>query len=391
MTRNSIREYAEATRARYKVASKREKGVILDEFCKTIGHHRKAAIRLLCQPPRRTGRRRGRPAKYTPEIMPPLKLLWEVSGQLCSKLLVPLLPPLIEALQRHGEIALQPQVREQLQLISPATVDRLLKPYRRQVSRRPYTQSRSSTAIKNQVPLRTFGEWQNVSPGSLQADLVAHCGESTDGFYLSTLMTVDVATGWVNCRPVWGKGQQRVGTAVHNVRQSLPFELRELHTDNGGEFLNETLYPWCKREGIHFTRGRPYKKNDQAYAEQKNWTVVRRLVGYDRYSSKAAYEQLQRLYEPMRLYFNFFQPIRKLISKERVGAKVKKVYDEAQTPYERLLASGILDEAKQQKLRQLYLSLNPAQLKREIDDGLEALWKLAEKRVLSSKKQVAGG
>ncbi len=152
------------------------------------------------------------------------------------------------------------------------------------------------SAIRALVPVRTFGEWEGVQPGSLQMDLVMHCGESTEGFYLTTLVAVDVATGWSERRAVWGKGKERVGTAVHHTRTALPFPLLEIHTDNGGEFLNDLLYPWCQQEGIRFTRGRPYKKNDQAYVEQKNWTSVRRLVGNDRYASKAAYEALQRVY-----------------------------------------------------------------------------------------------
>lgn len=204
-----------------------------------------------------------------------------------------------------------------------------------------------------------------------------HSGESGEGFYLTTLVGVDVATGWTECEAVWGKGQERVGTGMHHIRQRLPFVLRELHSDNGGEFINEVLYPWCKREGISRTRGRAYKKNDQAYVEQKNWSVVRRQIGYDRYCTKAAHEQLQDVYSKVRLYVNFFQPIRKLIRKERIGAKVKKVYDGAQTPYQRLLASGELDEAKRQSLEVQFRSLNPAELRRQIDEALEALWKLA--------------
>jgi len=379
MTRNSIWEYAQSTLRRYSTASKREKGIILEEFCKTTGYHRKAAIRLLRHPCKATHHPRGRPPEYKPELIQPLKLLWELSGNLCSKLLVPLLPALIAALERHQELKLPPQVHQQLVQMSPATVDRLLRPCRHNPLHRPYTQSRSISALRSQVPIRTFGEWQNVSPGSLQADLVAHCGETTAGFYLNTLVAVDVATGWVEAEPVWGKGKQRVGTAVHKLRGCLPFGLRELHTDNGGEFLNEILYPWCGREGIHLTRGRAYKKNDQAYAEQKNWSLVRKVVGYDRYTTRAAYEQLKELYQPLRLHFNFFQPIRKLMAKERVGAKVKKVYDKARTPYERLLASGVLGKPKEHELEQLYLSLNPAQLRREIDGGLERLWKLADR------------
>jgi hypothetical protein len=191
-------------------------------------------------------------------------------------------------------------------------------------------------------------------------------------------MTVDVATGWHECIPIWGKGKQRVGSGIHKVRSRLPFPMRELHTDNGGEFINDGLYPYCQREGIRFTRGRPYKKNDQAYVEQKNWSVVRRLVGYHRYSSKAAYEQMERLYLLVGRYTNFFQPIAKIVHKERVGAKVTKRYDVAKTPYQRLLQAGVLEEAERLSLEQEYQSLNPVRLKSQIDAALEKLWKLAQ-------------
>jgi hypothetical protein len=217
-----------------------------------------------------------------------------------------------------------------------------------------------------------------VAPGTLQADLVASCGESTEGFSLTTLVAADVTTGWSELEAICGKGQQRVGTGIHYLRRRLPFPLRELHTDNGGEFLNQLLVPWCRAEGIRCTRGRPYKKNDQAWAEQRNWTAVRQLVGYDRYSSPAALAQLGRLYPLVRDYLNFFQPVRKLISKHRDGATVTKRYDPATTPYRRLLASGALDAEQTARLAERYRGLNPAQLKRDIDAALDLLWTLAE-------------
>lgn len=380
MTRDVILEYARAVSPRYLVASKREKGTILDEFCKTTGHHRKSAVRLLRHPPQpsRSGAGRGRPREYGPAVVEALRQVWEASDHLCSKRLAPFVAELLPVLERHGEIALAPEVRRQLLEMSASTMDRLLKPYRLIGLRRPYTTKRSSGTLKALIPIRTFGEWTGVEPGSLQVDLVAHCGESTEGFYLHTLVAVDVVTSWCECEVIWGKGKERVGTGVHRTRTRLPFPLAEIHTDNGAEFINDILYPWCRKERIRFTRGRSYRKNDQAYVEQKNWSVPRRLVGYDRYSSKAAYAQLQRLYGDVRLYVNFFQPVSKLIIKEREGAKVRKKYDEAQTPYQRLLASGVLDEAKRESLAKLYLSLNPVELRARIDAALEELWKLAD-------------
>lgn len=213
-----------------------------------------------------------------------------------------------------------------------------------------------------------------------------HCGDSTEGFYLNTLSTVDVATGWSECVEVWGRGQERVGGAVHRVRQRLLFPLLGLDSDNGSEFINQHLYTYCRREGITFTRSRSYKKNDSCHVEQKNWSVVRRLIGYGRYNSRAALEALNRIYDLLRLYINFFQPVMKLVTKTRHGAKVHKVYDTAQTPYQRLLRSGVLTEAKKQELAATYHYLNPILLLKQINENLESLWKLAERPICQQKK-----
>lgn len=380
MTPMSIREYAEALRPRYLAAKRREdKGRILTEFCETTGYHRDSAIRLLRHPLAGPGRRRGRPCSYGQGVRQALKELWEAGDRACGKRLHPFLPELLESLERHGEIMLSADVSSQLLAMSSATMDRLLGPYRRGLLRQPYSQSRSCSAIRALVPVRTFGEWEGVGVGSMQMDLVLHCGESTEGFYLSTLVAVDVAIGWSEPRVIWGKGKDRVGAGAHHIRKALPFPLLDMHSDNGGEFLNDALYQWACRHGIHFTRGRPYKKNDQAVVEQKNWSLIRQRVGYDRYASKAAYEQMERLYRSLRLYANFFQPIRKLVSKQRVGSKVVKRFDVARTPYRRLLESGVLGEEKRGELDRLYVSLNPMKLKREIDEALDGLWRLAER------------
>ncbi len=379
VTRDAILEYARAVSPRYLAASKREKGTILDEFCKTTGYHRKSAVRLLCEPPMAVRTGLGRPQEYGPAVVGALRQVWEASDRLCSKRLAPFVEELVPVLERHGELVVASEVRAQLLEMSASTMDRLLKPYRLLGLRRPYTTRKSPGALKALIPIRTFGDWAGVKPGAVQIDLVAHCGESTEGFYLNTLVSVDVATSWCECEAIWGKGKERVGTGVHKTRLRLPFVLEELHTDNGSEFINDVLYPWCKQEGIRFTRGRAYRKNDQAYVEQKNWSVPRRLIGYDRYSTKVAYEQLQRVYADVRLYVNFFQPVSKLIGKERVGAKVKKQYDGAKTPYRRLLGSGVLEEAKREALAKVYARLNPVKLRAQIDESLEALWKLTDR------------
>jgi hypothetical protein len=269
------------------------------------------------------------------------------------------------------------EVAAELCQISPSTIDRVLRPWRQVGGRRPFSTTKSGSLLKSSIPIRTFADWQEDRPGFLEADLVAHCGESVEGFYLNTLTTVDIASGWSEPIGVWGKGQGRVRAAVHRIRQRLPFSMLGLDSDNGSEFINQRLYNYCCDEGIKFTRSRSYKKNDSCHVEQKNWSVVRRLIGYDRYSSRAALEALNRVYDLLRLYINFFQPVMKLKHKARNGAKVYKVYDTAQTPYQRLLTSGVLAQAKQQELAAVYSGLNPVLLLKQINENLERLWAMA--------------
>ena len=386
----AVREYAATMRQRYRAVRRRtEKGRLLDEFCAVTGYHRKAAVRLLGREPERRPRR-GRPRQYGSAVAGALHRLWEASGQLGSKRLAPFLPELVAVLERHQELLLEPAVRACLVALSARTIDRLLRPWRPRGLRRPYRPSPAGGTLRAQVPVRTFGEWQGVTPGSVQADLVLHCGESTEGFYLATLDVVDVATGWTECEPTWGLTQDRVRGALDRIRRRLPFRLRELHTDNGSEFLNRVLYPYCQRYGIRMTRGRPYKKNDQSYVEQKNWSVVRRQVGYGRYGSQAAYQQLQRLYLILGRQVNFFQPVAKLLSKRRAGAKVTKRYDAAMTPYQRLRAAGVLEEAERQTLERQYQQANPVRLRAEVEAALEALWQMETRTVEARPRPVIG-
>jgi len=371
-------EYAQALQNRYFGASRAEKGKMLDEFSQVTGLHRKAAIRLLNRPSQPgAGKRRGRPRSYGAEAAEALKVVWEASDRLCSKRLQPFLPEMVKVLRQHGEQIIDAATEGQLYRISPSTIDRLLRPHRRLGGRRGLTTTRPGSLLKSSIPIRTFADWQENKSGFMETDLVAHCGESTEGFYLNTLCAVDVASSWTECLPVWGKGQERVGGAVHKMRRRLPFPLLGLDSDNGSEFINQHLFTYCHQQGITFTRSRAYKKNDSCHVEQKNGNVVRRLVGYDRYTSKAAYQCLERLYYSVRLYMNFFQPTMKLVSKTRHGAKVNKVYDMARTPYQRLLEAGVLTEAKQQELAATYHGLNPVRLLKQINSNLEQLWLLA--------------
>ncbi len=387
MTRGSILEYTAVVRGRYLKAKRREKGRILDEFVQVTGYHRKAAIRLLHRDgSQRQGKRRGRQRRYGQEVLDALRKVWEASDRLCSKRLKPFIGELVRVMRQHGELAVNARVEAELCRMSPSTIDRLLRRWRCLGGRRPLSTTKPGSLLKSSIPIRTFADWTEERPGFLEVDLVAHCGESTEGFYLTTLCAVDVATGWSECIAVWGKGQERVGGAVHRVRQFLPFPLLGLDSDNGSEFINQHLYNYCHRERIAFTRSRSYKKNDSCHVEQKNWSVVRRLVGYDRYSSHAALECLDRLYHVLRHYVNFFQPTMKLVSKTRHGAKVQKVYDTAKTPYQRLLEAGMLTPAKQAELAATYRGLNPVLLLRYLNGHLEKLWKLAERPAQQQRK-----
>jgi len=381
VTRCSILEYAEAVRGRYLRSSKKIKIKILDEFTAATGLHRKAAIRLLNRQSTPVGRKRpGRPRLYSLEAMAALKVAWEATDRLCSKRFRPFLPELVDILRRKGELSLTEETEAQLCRMSASTIDRILRRWRGNGPRHGLGTTKPGTLLKNAIPVRTFSEWSESKPGFLEVDLVAHCGDSTEGFYLTTLSTVDVATGWYEPVAVWGKGQDRVGGAVYDVRQRLPMPMLGLDSDNGSEFINQSLYDYCRRNAITFTRSRSYKKNDSCHVEQKNWSVVRRTIGYDRFNSKAAFKALDDVYTLIRLYVNFFQPVLKLVGKSRHGAKVRKVYDTAQTPYQRLLSSGVLTEQKKRELAAIYAALNPVMLLKQIKQEVEHLWTLAERQ-----------
>jgi hypothetical protein len=385
MTRGSVLEYTGAVRNRYRSTNRREKGKILDEFVKVTGYHRKAAIRLLRRSEAQQVMRRGRPACYG-VVRQPLRAIWEASDRLCSKRLQPFLPEMVNVLRQHGEQQIDASREGLLCRMSSATIDRLLRPCRKLGGRRSLSTTRPGSLLKSLIPIRTFADWQENKPGFLEVDLVAHCGESTEGFYLNTLCAVDVASGWSECLPVWGKGQVRVRSAVHRISQRLPFTLLGVDSDNGSEFINQCFYTYCRQEKLTFTRSRSYKKNDSCHVEQKNGNVVRRLVGYDRYTSRAAYQCLERLYYTVRLYLNFFQPTMKLVSKTRHGARVHKVYETAQTPYQRLLQLGVLNEAKLAEMAATYRGLNPVLLLKQINGNLEQLWRLADFQTSSGNR-----
>lgn len=378
MTGKSKRELLAALHPAYRRASKAEKGRILDQFVLATGYHRKYAIRLLKHGPPKTVRRpRAGHTPYGIMVVQALTHIWEQSGYLCGKRLHAFLPLWIEALERTGNLSLEPKVTQLLLSMSPATIDRKLQPARRRLKHRGRTTTRPGAILKHQIPVRTFADWDDACPGFTEIDLVAHCGDSTRGEYLNTLSMVDVATQWFESRAVTFRSQRDVFAALDLLRHQFPFPLLGIDSDNDTVFINAHLVRYCRQESITFTRSRPYKKNDQAHVEEKNGSVIRNLIGYDRYEGLEATQALNDVYDCLRLWVNFFQPSMKLVEKHRVGSKVHKKYDQPQTPYQRVQASPDTSDENKLALRQLFLTLDPLQLRQELDRHLEVFWDLA--------------
>ena len=375
----SIREYTHAIRQRYTLASRAIKSQLLTEFCATTGYHRKAAIRVLTQRSHPTVRRsrRGRPSPYTPQLVRTLLQIWEAAGYPWSVRLKALLPLWLPWAKQH--FAVSPHVERHLHRISPSTIDRHLRQRKRQIRRRLYGRTKPGTLLKHQIPVKTE-HWEVTVPGFTEVDLVSQPGDSADGEFIQSLNLTDIYSGWVETRAVMGKGQSTVGAAVNDMRTSLPFRLRGLDSDNGSEFINYHLYDYCTAREIQFTRGRPYKKDDNAHIEQKNWTHVRRLLGWDRYESPQALAAMNDLYRhELRLMMNLFQPSVKLQRKTRVGARIRRVYDCPQTPLDRLLASEGADRPALLALQRLRRRLDPFVLADTIERKLQDIYQLAHR------------
>jgi len=375
--RESKHELADAQRARYLKAGRKEKGRILDEFVAATGYHRKRAVHLLRHgpPPARVGHG-GRPRVYSAVVVGALRVAAEASDWLCGKRLAPFLAELVPALEAEGVLRLEPVERELLIAMKAATIDRRLRPFRSQLRPHGLSTTKPGTLLKQQIPVRTFTPWEEERPGFVEIDLVAHCGTSTAGHYLNTLTVSDVATGWTECMGVWGKGQAGVFAALKTVRERLPFPLLGIDSDNGSEFLNDQLLRYCEGEHLTFTRSRPYWKNDQAHVEQKNWSVVRRQLGYARYESREALAQLNAVYELLGPWVNHWQPAMKLVGKERDGAKVIKRYDVPQTPYQRVLATVELSPEARTRLEAAHTAVGPVALRRRLGEAIRQFWSL---------------
>lgn len=365
MTCATRAELTKAIRGRYREAAGLAKRRILEEFIAATGYHEKSAIRVLNSSPAVTAcRRRQRPSLYDEAVRAAIIVLWEASDRVCGKRLRALLPILLPALERNGHLKLDEEIRAKVLTMSASTIDRLLRVPRN--ATRARRRARVESEPRRRIKMRTFADWHEPPPGSMEMDLVAHCGEVNRGSYVHSLVVTDIASGWTEAAPIVVRESSLVVETVERIRAGLPFALRALDVDNGSEFVNDRLIEYCLSHGIELTRSRPYRKNDQAWIEQKNGAIVRKLVGYRRFEGLAAARAITRLYAASRLFVNFFQPSFKLAAKERNGAKVTKRYHAPQTPCERLLQAEGIPSVVKDKLREIAAELDPLKLLEEM-------------------------
>ena len=378
MGKNERQAYLKAIRQRYRRAGKKAKATILDEFCAVCGYHRKYAIRLLNRrgkpaKPRQPGRKPVYPSK---ELLIALKRLWFATDQMCSKKLKAAIPFWLPFYETTHEV-LAPEIRDKLISISAATIDRVLKPIRVKHGRKGLGGTKPGSLLKNQIPIRTHN-WDITQPGFMEADTVAHCGNSLAGDFIWSLTMTDIHTTWTENRATWSKGATGVLEQIKDIEARLPFALKGFDCDNGSEFLNHHLlrYFTDHPRQVAFTRTRPYKKNDNAHVEQKNWTHVRQLFGYDRLEDKQLIALMNDLYiHEWSLYQNHFCPSMKLLEKKRINSKYRKKYEDPKTPYQRVLESDQVNQETKQLLESMHLSLNPFILKQDIEKKLRMIFK----------------
>lgn len=391
ISKETKRELLEALRNRYGTSSKKEKARILDEFIAVSGYHRKHATRLLsvknlrmepieeCIPSAgRIGQRVGQRV-YDEAVKEALIVVWEAGDRICGKRLREILPDLVDSLERHGHLDLDEGLKRLLLSASAATIDRLLAPVRKQSHSR--RKRKNVKKVSKNIPIRTFADWNEPNPGYFEIDFVAHCGGSMADSFIHTLVMTDVCSGWTECVPLLVREQSLVVEGLEALFHQIPFPVRGIDSDNDGAFINETLLKFSQTREIEFTRCRAYHKNDQAWIEQKNGSVVRRLVGHERFSGIIAGQALAYLYQNARLYVNYFQPSFKLLSKSRNGAKVTRRYETPATPCERLLRHPEVNEKIKARLRETRQRLDPLELLHRIRESQEALARLASDEV----------
>lgn len=375
---NQKRALSYVVRKRYQQATKKAKGKILDEFVGNLGYNRSYARRILGSLAKRGRKKRHllRPRIYDASVFYPLRKIWIAEDCICGQRLKPFVPEVIRILKRDRQLQINKTIEKKLLDISSATIDRILSATKKSYElKRGKSTTKPGTLLRSQIPIRTFEDWDDKRPGFFEGDLVAFCGESARGEYVNVLNLTDVALGWIGLEAFMGKGQYRVHKAVDNIRERLPFKMLGLDNDNGVEFINWLLKSYCEKYQITFTRIRPYRKNDNCFVEQKNYTVPRRFLGYARYDSEEQLSVIKEILKLVEVYVNFFMPSKKLLTKQRIGNKTKKRYDTAKTPYQRLLIDGVLKEVQKENLKQLYETLNPWDLRRRISKLTDKLMK----------------
>jgi hypothetical protein len=387
----------------YKRATKAQKGDILDTLIQLTGYTRSYAARVLRDRARyvvvgkgvvdgaqitlvedertRPKKKRKRKKIYDKDVLRALQTVWLICGGICGKRLAPYMKKIVRKLERMGKLKLERETRSKLLSISAATIDRLLAPSRKRYLLRARSQTKPGTLLKHQIPIRTFADWNELRPGFLEIDLVSHEGGNPRGDYAYTLDATDVCTGWTETEAVRNRSQHFVFAGLETAMDRFPFDVLGIDSDNGGEFINNHLVRYCRLNEITFTRSRPYRKNDNCFVEQKNYSVVRRTVGYCRHDTPAELKVLNELYALLRLYTNYFQPSMKLIEKTRIGSKVKKTYDAAKTPYHRVMTSPWIFKQTKRELRSIYATLDPAALSRDISKRQDELGVLVASKI----------
>ena len=377
MGKNERRAYLEAVLERYRKANRKAKVAILDEFCQVCDYNRKYAIRLLNRPKERPKKRPGRKPVYrSAEFLTALKHIWLATDQICSKRLVAAIPLWLPFYEQTYE-KLSNKTQNQLLSISAATIDRVLAKTRALTRRKGLCATKPGSLLRNQIPIRTHN-WDITQPGFVEADTVAHCGNSLAGDFIWSLTLTDIHTGWTECRATWNNGAIGVIGVIKKIENGLPFELKGFDCDNGSEFLNHHLLRYFSdhKPRIKFTRSRPYKKNDNAHVEQKNWSHVRQLLGYDRLDNPRLVKLINRIYaNNWSQYQNHFCPTLKLRDKKRINSKYYKKYETPKTPYQRIIESPFISEERKNTLRKKHLSLDPFKLKQQINRLLKAMFR----------------
>jgi hypothetical protein len=381
-------ELVDSIRSRYYAARKRDKSRILDKFVAITGHQRKYALRVLAESQAfapASSESLGRKI-YDGAVKEVLATLWESSDRLCGKRLKVILPELLKSMESHGHMNLDDSLRALVLSVSAATIDRLLRPIREQATGKKHVRPKKKTRAA--IAVKTFSEWDDVAPGSLEVDFVAHCGGNLSGSFIHSLVATDVSSGWTECIPILIREQSLVVETMELLRNRFPFPIVGINTDNDSSFINESLVKYCSSHNILFTRSRPYRKNDQAWIEQKNGSIVRKYLGYHRYSGPVACQTISHLFDCVRWYVNVFQPSFKLLSKTRNGAKVTKKFHAPLTPCDRLLCDQRVLTASKEYLLRNRNELDPLKLLHEIRQTQAALVSLSSDGALSQEQQI---